>query len=71
MQQLPPARTAGRAGDSKGKAPVGAAPEGAPAELAVLQHSKVINSAYFSPITGAGGAACPWGAADAPECGCS
>ncbi|KAL4435880.1 hypothetical protein ABPG77_000642 [Micractinium sp. CCAP 211/92] len=35
-----------------GKAPVGAAPEGAPAELAVLQHSKVINSAYFSPITG-------------------
>lgn len=44
--------TTGRTGGSKGKAPVGAAPEGAPAELAVLQHSKVINSAYFSPITG-------------------
>lgn len=47
-----PACPAGRTGGSKGKAPVGAAPEGAPAELAVLQHSKVINSAYFSPITG-------------------
>jgi hypothetical protein len=42
--------------DSKGKAALGSgAPGTQPAELAVLQHKKVINAAYFSPITGEAG----------------
>jgi hypothetical protein len=44
---------AGSGADSKGKAPVGSVRDGGvPCELALLQHYKVINSAYFSPITG-------------------
>ncbi len=44
---------AGSGADSKGKAPVGSVRDGGVrCELALLQHYKVINSAYFSPITG-------------------
>ena len=41
------------AADPKGKAAVGSdAASTAPCELAVLTHTKVVTSAYFSPITG-------------------
>lgn len=47
---------AGNTADSKGKAALGSGTPGTqPAELAVLQHKKVINAAYFSPITGKAG----------------
>lgn len=45
----------------KGKAAVGSLAASSPATLAVLQHSKVINAASFSPVTGGrerGSAAC-------------
>ena len=49
----PPA-PAGNSADGKGKAAVGGGAGGSPAELALLQHTKVVNAAYFSPITGGG-----------------
>ena len=43
---------AGASADPKGKAPARGGSAAHPAELASLAHTKVINSAYFSPVSG-------------------
>ena len=43
---------AGASTDPKGKAPARASSAAHPAQLASLAHTKVINSAYFSPVSG-------------------